>query len=37
VTGWVEIDGSICAAASTERGELLAEAASLDHSAPPPV
>ena len=37
VTGWVEVDGSICAAASTERGELLAEAASLDHSAPPPV
>jgi hypothetical protein len=37
VTGWVEVDGSICAAASTERGELLAEAASLDHSAPSPV
>jgi acyl-coenzyme A thioesterase PaaI-like protein len=36
VTGWVEVDGSICAAASTERGELLAEAASVDHEAPPP-
>jgi hypothetical protein len=36
VTGWVEVDGSICAAASTERGELLAEAASVDHGAPPP-
>lgn len=36
VTGWVDVDGSVCAAASTERGELLAEAASLDHEAPPP-
>ena len=34
VTGWVEVDGSICAAASTERGELLAEAASLENGAP---
>ena len=34
VTGWVDVDGSICAAASTERGELLAEAASLESEAP---
>jgi acyl-coenzyme A thioesterase PaaI-like protein len=34
VTGWVEVDGSICAAASTERGELLAEAAAVDAGAP---
>jgi hypothetical protein len=34
VTGWVDVDGSVCAAASTEDGQLLAEAASLDHEAP---
>jgi hypothetical protein len=34
VTGWVDVDGSVCAAASTERGELLAEAASLENEAP---
>jgi acyl-coenzyme A thioesterase PaaI-like protein len=32
VTGWVEVDGSICAAASTERGELLAEAATVTNA-----
>jgi hypothetical protein len=36
VTGWIDVDGSVCAAASTEDGQLLAEAASLDHEAPPP-
>ena len=34
VTGWVDVDGSVCAAASTEPGELLAEAASLENEAP---
>jgi hypothetical protein len=34
VTGWVEVDGAICASASTERGELLAEAATVDAGAP---
>jgi acyl-coenzyme A thioesterase PaaI-like protein len=34
VTGWVEVDGAICASASTERGELLAEAATVEAEAP---